>query len=67
MKKSNSSDENKIDLKQDNIGEQNTNISIDENDIAVIIKTGGKNKTPFLITLLPVLAMLIALTCRHSE
>lgn len=61
MKKNNSSDENKIDLKQDNIGEQNTNISIDENDIAVIIKTGTNNKTPVLITVLPVLAMLIAL------
>lgn len=46
---------------QDAIKGQAENIRIEVNDIAVIIKTGSKGKTPVLITVLPVIALLISL------
>lgn len=61
MKRNKNSEDNIIEANLNNIKEQNNNIRIDENDIAVIIKTGGNGKTPVLITVLPVLAMLLSL------
>jgi putative nucleotidyltransferase with HDIG domain len=61
MKRDNGSDESNIVVNQDNIKDEKNDIRIDENDITVIIKTGNKNKTPVLITVLPVFAMLLSL------
>lgn len=61
MKRNNSGEDNYIEINQDNIGRQNNNIQIDDNDIAVIIKTGSKSYTPVLIAVLPVFAMILSL------
>lgn len=61
MKKNHSSDDFSVGGNQEDIKGQDNSIQIDEKDIAVIIKTGARDKTPVPITLLPVLAMLLSM------
>lgn len=61
MKRNHSSDDFSVGGNQEDIKGQDNSIRINEKDIAVIIKTGARDKTPVPITLLPVLAMLLSM------
>lgn len=61
MKKIKNSDAINAEKIQEDIKGQDNGIRLDEKDIAVIIKTGGRVKTPAVITFLPVLAMFLSI------
>lgn len=52
---------NDITKNNNDITQRNNDIADNNNDITVIIKKGGNNSTPVLISVLPVLAMIIAI------
>lgn len=67
MKRNNSSDDFTVAGNQEDIKRQDNSIWIDEKDIAVIIKTGGSDKSPVPIILLPFLAMLLSMLPEISK